>query len=287
MRRGIASGVTAYLIWGLFPLFWPLLEPSSATEILAHRVVWSLVLMALLITGLRQWQPILRMPLRTLGLVAAGAVLIAINWGIYIYAVNNGQVVEAALGYYINPLVSVLLGVVIFRERLRPLQWSAVGLGAVAVTVIAVGGGKFPIVAVALALTFGCYGLVKKVVPLAPTESLTAEGLVLIVPALAFLIVLQVNGTSTLTGYGTGHLLLLIGTGVVTVVPLLAFGTAAQALPLSVLGLLQYLTPTVQFLLGVFWAHEQMPPARWVGFTLVWAALALLSSDALSHRRRR
>jgi len=285
VQRGIVAGLTAYLIWGLFPLYWPLLEPAGALEILAHRMVWSLVVMALLVTGLRQWRAIVSMPPRVWLLVIAAAVLIAINWALYIWAVNNGHVVEAALGYYINPLVSVVLGVLVFAERLRLLQWIAVGLGAGAVAVIAVGGGSVPFVAIGLAVTFGTYGLVKKVVPLQPTESLTAEGLVLVVPAVSYLVVLQVTGTSTLTGHGTGHVLLLLTTGLVTVGPLLAFAAAARALPLSILGLLQYITPTVQFLLGVLYFDEQMPPARWIGFGLVWAALAVLTTDALRRRR--
>jgi chloramphenicol-sensitive protein RarD len=285
VQRGIVAGVTAYLIWGLFPLYWPLLEPAGALEILAHRMVWSLVVMALLVTGLRQWRAIVSMPPRVLGLVVAAAVLIAVNWAMYIWAVNNGRVVEAALGYYINPLVSVVLGVLVFRERLRVAQWIAVGLGTAAVVVIAVGGGAVPYIAIGLALSFATYGLVKKVVPLQPTESLTAEGLVLLVPALSYLVVLQVSGTSTLTGHGSGHVVLLLTTGLVTVGPLLAFGAAARALPLSVLGLLQYLTPTVQFLLGVLYFGERMPPARWIGFGLVWAALAVLTADILRRRR--
>jgi chloramphenicol-sensitive protein RarD len=218
--------------------------------------------------------------------VLAGAVLIAVNWGIYIWAVNAGHVVDAALGYFINPLVTVLFGVLIFRERLRPTQWAAVGCGAAAVAVLAVAGGVFPWVALSLAASFACYGLVKKVIPLPPTASLTAEGLVQLLPALGYLVFLTATGTSTLTGNGAGHVLLLASSGVVTCVPLLAFAVAAQALPLSILGLLQYLTPVAQFLLGVLWFHEAMPPYRWVGFTLVWAALAVLTADALRHARQ-
>ncbi len=286
MRRGVLLGVAAYLIWGLFPLYWPLLEPAGAGEILAHRMVWSLVVMSLVVTLLRQWPGIRGMAGRTWLLVVAGSILIAINWGVYIYAVNNGQVVDAALGYFINPLLSVLLGVVIFRERLTCLQWSAVGLGSAAVLMIAVAGGRFPWIAVVLAASFGLYGLVKKVVPLPPTASLTAEGLVLLLPALAFLTYLQVHGTSTVTGHGAGHDTLLILSGVVTVVPLLAFAAAARALPLSTLGLLQYLTPVVQFLIGVLWLHEQMSLARWIGFALIWMALALLSLGGLLQARK-
>ena len=285
MRRGVLYGIAAYLLWGLFPLYWPLLKPAGAGEILAHRMVWSLIFMSIVVTALRQWSEIRAMAGRTWLLVVAGSILISINWGVYIYAVNSGQVVDAALGYFINPLVSVLLGVIVFRERLRSLQWAAVGLGAAAVLLIAIAGGRFPWIAVVLAASFGLYGLVKKVVPLAPTASLTAEGMVLLLPALGFLTYLQVQGTSTLTGNGGGHTVLLVLSGVVTVVPLLAFAAAARALPLSILGLLQYMTPVVQFLIGVIWLHEQMSAARWIGFVLIWMALALLSFGGLLQAR--
>ena len=286
MRRGITFGVTAYLIWGLFPLYFPLLQPAGALEVLAHRMVWSLVVSAIVLTVVRGWPFIRAMPVRVWGLVLAGAVLIAVNWGIYIWAVNNDRVVDAALGYFINPLVTVLFGVVIFKEKLRVGQWVAVGLGATAVTVLAVAGGSFPWIAVSLAASFACYGLVKKVIPLPPTASLTAEGLVLLLPALGYLTVLGLQGSSSVPSGGVGHLLLLVSSGVVTCVPLLAFAVAAQALPLSILGLLQYLTPVAQFLLGVLWFHEAMPPYRWVGFVLVWGALAVLTFDALRQARR-
>jgi len=283
VRRGLVFGATAYLIWGLFPLYFPLLAPAGALEILAHRMVWSLVVAALVLTVVRGWRAIRAMPPRVWLLVLAGAVLIAVNWGIYIWAVNNGNVVEAALGYFINPLVTVLFGVLIFNERLRVIQWVAVALGAAAVSVLAVAGGTFPWVALSLAVTFACYGLVKKVIPLPPTASLTSEGMILVLPALGFLTFIGFQGTSTLTSQGAGHVLLLASSGVVTGVPLLAFAVAAQALPLSVLGLLQYLTPVAQFLLGVLWFHEAMPPYRWVGFVLVWMALVVLTVDALRH----
>lgn len=286
MRRGLIFGAVAYLIWGMFPLYFPLLTPAGSLEILAHRMVWSLLVAAVVLTVVRGWPAIRATPATVWLLVFAGAVLIAINWGIYIGAVNNGAVVEAALGYFINPLVSVLMGVLIFHERLRRTQWAAVGLAACAVGVLAVAGGRVPWIALSLAASFSCYGLVKKVIPLRPTASLTAEGMILTLPALGFLTFLQWHGGATLTGYGTGHVLLLASSGVVTCVPLLAFAVAAQALPLSVLGLLQYLTPVAQFLLGVLWFHEAMPTYRWVGFALVWAALVLLSADALRSARR-
>ncbi|MET3804730.1 chloramphenicol-sensitive protein RarD [Nakamurella sp. UYEF19] len=286
MRRGILFGIAAYGFWGLFPLFWPLLEPADAGEILAHRVVWSLLVMGVVVTALRQWRMIISMTGRTWGLVIAASMAISVNWGVYIYAVNSGHVVEAALGYFINPLFSVLLGVVVFHERLRALQWAAVVVGTCAVLVISIAGGRFPWIAVILAGSFGLYGLIKKVVRLPPTASLTAEGMVLLLPALGFLLFLSIHGGSTLTGHGVGHVLLLAASGVITVGPLLAFAAAARALPLSILGLLQYLTPVVQFLIGVVLLHEQMSGARWIGFVLVWAALLLLSVGGIREARR-
>ena len=285
MRRGLILGATAYLLWGLFPLYFPLLQPAGALEVLAHRMVWSLLVSAVVLTVVRGWRHIRQMPAKVWLLVLAGASLIAVNWGIYIWAVNADHVVDAALGYFINPLVTVLFGVLIFRERLRVVQWVAVGLGALAVTVLAVAGGVFPWVAVSLAASFACYGLVKKVIPLPPTASLTAEGMVQLLPALGYLLFLTLTGSSTLTTQGAGHVLLLASSGVVTCVPLLAFAAAAQALPLSVLGLMQYLTPVAQFLLGVFWFHEAMPAYRWFGFVLVWAALCVFTFDALRQAK--
>lgn len=284
--RGLAYGLIAYGLWGMFPLYFPLLEPSGPVEILAHRMVWSLLVSAIILTVVRGWRAIVLMPPRVWGLVVAGSCLIAVNWVIYIWAVNNGHVVEAALGYFINPLVSVLLGVLLFGERLRLAQWSAVGLGVAAVLVLAVAGGSVPWIALTLAASFGFYGLVKKVIPLTPTASLTAEGLVQFVPAVGYLAVISVAGTSTFLTAGTGHALLLAASGLITCVPLLAFAAAAQALPLSVLGLLQYLTPVIQFLLGVFWFGEPMPAYRWIGFVLVWSALVLFTADAMRQVRR-
>jgi len=285
VRRGLILGATAYLLWGLFPLYFPLLQPAGALEVLAHRMVWSLLVSAVVLTVVRGWRHIRQMPAKVWLLVLAGASLIAVNWGIYIWAVNADHVVDAALGYFINPLVTVLFGVLIFRERLRVVQWVAVGLGALAVTVLAVAGGVFPWVAVSLAASFACYGLVKKVIPLPPTASLTAEGMVQLLPALGYLLFLTLTGASTLTTQGVGHVLLLASSGVVTCVPLLAFAAAAQALPLSVLGLMQYLTPVAQFLLGVFWFQEAMPAYRWFGFVLVWAALCVFTFDALRQAK--
>ncbi len=286
MRRGALFGLLAYGIWGLFPLYWPILKPATAPEILANRVVWSFLTMTVVLSISRRWHQLRSLPGRTWLQVVAAALLVSVNWGVYIFAVNNGHIVDAALGYYINPLVSIGLGVLILRERLRPLQWVAIGIAAAAVVVITVGTGGVPIIGITLALSFALYGLVKKLIPLPATASLTAEAMVLTPAALAFGTYLQFSHESTLTGHGTGHVLLLITTGLITVIPLGAFAVAAQALPLSVLGFLQYITPTLQFLLGVVWAHEQMAPSRWLGFGVIWAALGVYSYDAIRHSKQ-
>ena len=286
MRRGVLFGILAYGIWGLFPLYWPVLEPSSATEILAHRVFWSFVTMAVALFIRRRWSYLRALPRRTWLQVAAAAVLISVNWGLYIFAVNNGHVVDAALGYYINPLVSIGLAVVVLRERLRTLQWIAIGIAAAAVVMITVDAGRVPYIGIGLAFSFALYGLVKKVIPLAATESLTAESMVLSPVALGFIGYLQFTGHGTLTTNEPGHIVLLMTTGIVTVIPLGAFAVAAQSLPLSVTGFLQYITPTLQFLLGIFWAHEEMGPSRLIGFGVIWLALAVYSFDALRHGQR-
>ena len=289
MRRGVWFGLIAYGLWGLFPLYWPLLRPSAPVEILAHRILWSALVMTLIALIRRGWSVFRTIKRRTWLLVIAAGALISVNWGIYIYAVNNGQVIDAALGYFINPLVSVGLGVLVLRERLRPFQWIAIGLATAGVVVLAVEAGGLPIVGLCLAASFALYGLVKKVIPLAPVDSLTGETWVLVPLAVLYLGVLMIQGHSTFSGAGGGHAALLVGTGVITVIPLVAFAAAAQRLSLTQLGLLQYLTPTAQFLLGVFWAHEPMAPSRLIGFGIIWLALALYTADTTrsAHRRRR
>ncbi|MEU2245306.1 EamA family transporter RarD [Streptomyces sp. NPDC019224] len=289
-RAGLLSGFAAYGMWGVVPLFWPLLKPAGALEILAHRMVWSLGVVAVLLLVLRRWSwigPLLRQP-RKLGLLTVAAAVITVNWGLYIWAVNNGHVVEASLGYFINPLVTIAMGVLLLGERLRPAQWAAVATGVAAVLVLAIGYGKPPWISLILAFSFATYGLIKKKVDMGGLESLTAETAVLFVPALGYLLWLGARGESTFTSDGAGHVALLAATGVVTAVPLILFGAAAIRVPLSTLGLLQYLAPVFQFLLGIVYFHEEMPPERWAGFGLVWAALAVLTWDALrtSHRTR-
>ncbi|MFE9485706.1 EamA family transporter RarD [Streptomyces sp. NPDC006641] len=287
-RAGLLSGIGAYGLWGLVPLFWPLLKPAGAIEILAHRMAWSLGFVALALLVLRRWSwigELIRQP-KKLGLISVAAATITVNWGLYIWSVNNGHVVEASLGYFINPLVTIAMGVLLLGERLRPVQWVAVGTGLAAVLVLAIGYGRPPWISLTLAFSFATYGLMKKKVNMGGLESLTAETAVMFVPALGYLLWLGARGESTFTSEGTGHAALLASAGLVTAVPLILFGAAAIRVPLSTLGLLQYLAPVFQFVLGILYFHEAMPPERWAGFALVWLALTLLTWDAFRTARR-
>ncbi|MEV6206618.1 EamA family transporter RarD [Kitasatospora sp. NPDC051914] len=290
--RGFWYGAAAYGMWGLFPLFWPLLEPAGAADILANRMVWSLVAVALMLLVQRRWawiRPLLSQP-RRLALVALAAAVISVNWGVYIWGVNSGHVVETSLGYFINPLVTIAFGVLLLRERLRRAQWVAVGIGAAAVAVLTVGYGRLPWIALTLALSFATYGLLKKKVALGGQESFALESAAMFPFALGFLISLQIRGEGSFghaagSGSAWAHSGLLVLSGVITAIPLLCFGAAAVRVPLTTLGLLQYLAPVFQFLIGITVFHESMPPARWAGFALVWAALAVLTFDALRRVR--
>ncbi len=283
-RRGFAYGVLAYAIWGLFPLYWPLLEPASALEILAHRIVWSAVVVTLVVAVGGTLGQVRRLPRRALGRLSLAAVFIAINWGVYIYGVNSHHVVETSLGYFINPLLTVALGVLVLRERLRRIQWVALALGLLAVVVITADYGRLPWIALTLAASFGTYGLIKKQVGVPAAQGLVVESGTLALPAIIVIAVLQANGSGTWTGHGPDHQAWLALAGVVTAVPLLFFAGAAARLPLTTLGVLQYLTPTLQLLIGVYVQHEAMPASRLVGFVLVWLALILLTADGWRHR---
>ena len=290
-RRGTAYGVTCYLLWGLFPLYWPLLEPAGAVEILAHRVVWSLVFVVGVLAVQRNWssvRPLLSDP-TSLTRLGIAAVLIAGNWCLYIWGVNNGHVVETSLGYFINPVVTVLIGVLVLKERLRRLQWAAIGLGAFAVVVLAVDYGRPPWIALGLAFSFAAYALLKNQVGprVGAVQSLTVETALLFLPAAAWLVLLEVRDEGQLGHGGVGPGLLLASAGVATAVPLLFFAAAARRVPLSVLGMLQYLAPVLQFLAGVLLYNEPMPASRLAGFGLVWAALVLLTFDSLRSYGRR
>ena len=287
-RRGLILGAAAYILWGTFPLYWTLLEPGGAVEILAHRIVWSLLTMVVILVLWRrvpQLKALLR-DRRKLLLISVAAVVISLNWGGYIWGVNNGRVVETSLGYFINPLVTVLMGVLILDERLRRLQWVAMGIACVAVVVLTVDYGRPPWVALLLAFSFGTYGLAKKQAAVGAVESITFETVVLAPVAAAYIGWLVVSGDSNFESHGVGHALLFTTTGIITAIPLMLFGAAAIRVSMVSLGLLQYLAPTIQFALGILVFHEDMPASRWIGFGLVWVALAIFPVEALNHRRR-
>lgn len=286
LRSGVVYGVGAYAMWGLFPLYWPLVDQASAFEILAHRMVWTLLVVVVLLTVLRRWRAVRALPARAVGLLAVAAVVISVNWGMFIWAVNNGHVVETSLGYFINPLVTVLVAVVVLRERLRRLQWVAIGLAGTAVLILTVNYGRPPWISLVLAASFATYGLVKKKADVGAIESLAVETTIVLLPAAGYLIWLEANASGTFGHQGLGVDALLVGAGVVTAMPLLCFGAAATRIPLATLGLLQYLTPIMQFALGVWVFHEAVPPVRWLGFALVWLALIVFTAESFRHRRR-
>ncbi len=286
-RRGALYGIGAYGIWGVFPLFWPLLEPAGALEILASRVIWSLVtavILSLFLVPRTRWRPFLSP--RNLALLVLAAVFIAVNWGVYIWSVNSGHVVEAALGYYINPILSIILGVALLHERLAAVQWVSVGLAVLAVIVLTIDYGHPPWVALTLAASFATYGLIKNRLNAGAVETLTVESALLTPLSIGYLVFLQATGQLTFGHAGGAHTALLILAGPITAVPLLLFAAAATRIPLSTLGLLQYITPTMQFLLGVVYYKETMSPARWIGFGLVWVALMVLTTYGLRQAQR-
>jgi chloramphenicol-sensitive protein RarD len=286
-RRGLLLGAAAYVLWGGFPLYWPHLEPAGAIEILAYRVLWSVLTMGLLVVLLGRVAQLraLVADRRTLLVLAVAALTISVNWATYIYGVNNDKVVETSLGYFVNPLVTVLMGVLIFGERMRRLQWVAMGVAATAVVVLTLDYGRLPWVALVLAFSFGTYGLAKKSANAGAVESLALETTLISPFAAAYVAWLVSTGHSNFASHGVGHALLLSTTGIVTAIPLICFGAAATRVPMVTLGLLQYLAPILQFGLGVLYFHEDMTTGRWAGFVLVWIALAVFTFEAYSHRR--
>ncbi|MEC3850744.1 EamA family transporter RarD [Paenarthrobacter ureafaciens] len=287
---GVLFGIGAYGLWGLLPLYFFVLQPAGAIEIVANRVVWSLVFCALLITITRAWRVFgSAMKDRTImGPLALAAALIAINWLTYTFGVTTGHAVETSLGYFINPLVSVLLGVFVLKEKLRPLQWAAVGIGFVAVGVLTFSYGQLPWIALLLAFSFGLYGFVKKRVGprVDALTSLSVETVVLAPFAATTMVVLGATGMATLTTEGPAHFWLILASGIITAVPLLFFGASARRLPMTTIGLLQYFAPVLQFIVALTVFNEAMTTARWIGFCVVWLALILLTIDMLRTARK-
>ncbi len=279
-KVGLSLGIGAYITWGLFPLYWPLLKPANSIEIVAHRAVWTFVfcIALLLYTGkLRSTFALLKDPRIALRLFAS-SILISINWLVYIWGVNHGHVVECALGYYINPLLIILFGVFLLKEKMRRLQWISVLMAAIGVIVLAIDYGRPPWIAIALASSWGSYGLVKKQLGLGALEGLAIETTLSLIPYAGYLIWIAEKGSGQF-GHHLGLSTLLILAGVVTAVPLLMFNASANRLNFTIIGLLQYIIPTVQFLIGVLVRHEAMTPGRWVGFLIVWGALITLGYD--------
>ena len=287
-RRGYLYGLGAYVLWGFFPIYFKLLQPASPLEILAHRVVWSVVFVAVVLAVMRNWRflrQLARDRKRLLGVSLAG-LLIGVNWGTYIVGVNSSRVVETALGYFITPLVVVLLGVTVMRERLRVWQWVAVGIGAVAVAVLTIDYGHLPYIALMLAASFGSYSLVKKRLGLPPAESLFVESAVLALPAIGYILWLNFTADATVGHVSVGHTVLIVLSGIATAIPLMLFSGAANRVPLVGLGILQYVAPIIQLGVGVLIYHEPMPAARLAGFALVWAALIIFTTDGIRAARR-
>ena len=286
---GLTFAVAAYSLWGFLPLYFRNLAPAGAIEIVAWRIVLSLVFCALLLTVTRGWPAlaaVVRSP-RTMGIMGIAGALILTNWLVYVWSTLTGHVVEASLGYFINPIVTVLLGVIVLRERLRVAQWVAIGFSAAAVLVLAVNYGRFPWIALVLAFSFGIYGFIKKQVGgrVDAVSGLTVETAWLAPAAGIALGVIAANGQLMTGSAGTWHAVLIGLAGVITAIPLLLFAAAARRLPLVTLGLTQYFAPVLQFLIGVFVFQEDMPIARWIGFALVWVALVILTVDMLRHQR--
>lgn len=288
-RKGLLAAWLAYGIWGGFPLYFHALLPSGAWEVLSHRILWTAVLCVVVLRARTEISGLLRtLRRRRLAIgVCVAAYLIAINWGVYVFAVLTGRTNEAALGYFLNPIVTVALGVVVLRERLRPLQWAAVVIGGLAAAYLTLAGGGLPWIALVLACSFALYGLTKKRLgaTLPALHSLAGESVALLPVALAIIAWLSVSGTGTFTHDAPLHPLLLVLAGVVTAVPLLLFAEAARRIPLVTIGLIQFITPVVQLLVAVLVLDEHMDPARWVGFAIVWVALAVLSVDSVRVAR--
>jgi chloramphenicol-sensitive protein RarD len=281
MNKGILYGIGAYVLWGFFPIYWKFLHNVPALQVIGHRIGWSFILLLAYILLTKQWSGFRSVAFRwkTVGIYSIAAVLLSFNWLIYVWGVNEGFIVETSLGYFINPLLSVLLGVLFLRERLRPMQWIPVGLATVGVVYLAFSYGRLPWIALSLAFTFGFYGFVKKLSPLGSLYGLTLETAIVFPVALAYIVFVGFDGSGAFLRHGTQVDLFLIGAGLVTTIPLLMFASAAKQIPLTVVGLLQYIAPTLQFLIGVFVYKEPFDFSRLIGFGLVWVALVIFAVE--------
>jgi chloramphenicol-sensitive protein RarD len=287
MNGGLLYALLAYAIWGLFPLYWRLLQAVPATQITAHRILWSWVVLTLVIAiGKRGREFVGSINRRVVANYSIAAALISVNWLVYIWAVNHDHIVETSLGYFINPLISVFLGTVLFKEKLRPLHWLSLSIATIGVIYLTYNYGRLPWIALALAGTFASYGLVKKIAPLQSLFGLTLETTVLIIPALIYLLVCEHNGNGTLFHFDAHNTPLLFIGGVITIVPLLMFATAAQRIPLTLIGILQYVAPTLQILLGIFFFHEPFSTEQLTGFSLVWIALVIFMVEGFIRRKK-
>jgi chloramphenicol-sensitive protein RarD len=287
MRKGIIYATSAFLLWGSFPLYFKLLKDVAPMQILAHRMLWSLVFLAIVLTWRKQWTwlgPALREPRVVAGFIFS-AILLSGNWFLYIWAVNNGRTVDASLGYFINPLINVMLGYFLLKERLRPGQWAAIGLAACGVAWLTWQAGQLPWISLTLACSFGTYGLMRKTAPLGALEGLSLETLLLLPLALGYAIWLSTRGENVFMSLPTHLQWLLMAAGPITAVPLLLFASGARLIPLSVLGLLQYIAPTLQLLTGVVIFHEPFSSQRMIGFIIIWGALALYSIESMWRSR--
>ena len=285
-KLGLLFGISAYSLWGAFPLYWPLLEPANPLEIVSHRAVWTLVFCFIVLAAtkaLKSTLATLKRPTVAVKLFLS-SMLISINWLVYIWATNNGHVVEASLGYYINPLIVIAFGVILLKEKMRPLQWTAVSIASIGVLVLTIDYGRLPWVALGLALSWGGYGLMKKQLGLGALEGLAIETLIAFIPYCGYLVFIGAKGEGQF-GHGVGLTILLISAGAITAIPLLLFNGSTTRLPFTTIGLLQYITPTIQFSIGVWIRHEAMPTARWVGFIFIWLALTTLAIDLLRSGR--
>jgi len=287
-RTGLYYGLGAYITWGLIPIYWPLLQPASSLEILSHRVVWSLLTLFIIICFLKQWTAVFDVVKikKTAWILLLASIFISINWGVFIWAVSHDRVVDTALGYFMNPLVSVALGLIIFKEKLRKFQWVAVIIAFFAVLYLTFAAGSFPWISLSLAFSFGFYGLVKKVANVPSLSSLTVETTFVAPFFIGFLIWLYSRGELSFVQDGISHALWLASSGLATIIPLLFFGAAVIRLPLSVTGLLQYIAPILQFLVGLFIFNEIVSPAKWIGFVGIWIALSFFSVDAWHYSRK-